>query len=47
MTNRCNHWACNKYNNTCVGCGIPICPMCLKEPDDCRCENKEECCSVN
>jgi hypothetical protein len=47
MTNRCNHWACNKYNNTCVGCGIPICPMRLKEPNDCRCENKEECCSVN
>ena len=41
MTNRCNHWACNKYNNTCVGCGTLVCPMCLKEPDDCRCENKE------
>jgi hypothetical protein len=42
--NKCNHWACNKYGNTCVGCGTVVCPSCLQEPNDCRCKNKEECC---
>jgi hypothetical protein len=42
----CKHWACNKQNNTCVGCGIIICPTCLLEPDNCKCENKEECCVI-
>ena len=40
----CRHWACNVSDGTCVGCGIRICPLCLKEPDSCRCENKHECC---
>ena len=24
--NACSHWACNKADNTCVGCGAIICP---------------------
>lgn len=46
-TNKCSHWACNKYNNTCVGCGTVICPLCLEEPYKCECDNKEECCKLN
>ena len=30
--------------NTCIGCGIIICPFCLYEPSDCRCVNKGNCC---
>ena len=41
----CNHWACNKADNTCVGCGAIICPVCLKEPVNCKCENKDICCT--
>ena len=41
---RCIHWACNKADNTCVGCGAVICPTCLKEPMNCKCENKHICC---
>ena len=41
----CSHWACNKADNTCVGCGAIICPECLKEPVNCRCENKDTCCT--
>lgn len=40
----CKHWACNLSDSTCVGCGVRICPQCLKEPEFCRCENKDECC---
>lgn len=43
----CKHWGCNKADNTCVGCGIIICPICLQEPNNCNCENKEECCRSN
>ena len=46
-TKRCSHWGCNKSNNTCIGCGNVICPSCLQEPEDCRCENKDECCGIN
>ena len=44
-TNTCNHWACNKEDNTCVGCGAIICPICLKVPVNCKCENKDICCT--
>lgn len=44
--NACSHWACNKADNTCVGCGAIICPVCLKEPVNCRCENKDTCCTL-
>lgn len=44
-TNTCSHWACNKADNTCVGCGAIICPICLKEPLNCKCENKDFCCT--
>ena len=44
-TNTCSHWACNKADNTCVGCGAIICPICLKEPVNCKCENKDICCT--
>ena len=44
-TNTCSHWACNKADNTCVGCGTIICPICLKEPVNCKCENKDICCT--
>lgn len=43
-SDRCIHWACNKADNTCVGCGAVICPTCLKEPKKCKCENKDICC---
>lgn len=46
QSNRCNHWGCNKQNNTCVGCGSVICPKCLEVPNDCKCENKDDCCKV-
>jgi hypothetical protein len=43
----CKHWACNLRNNTCIGCGTTICPNCLEEPPDCRCDNKyDDCCKV-
>ena len=41
----CNHWACNKADNTCVGCGTIICSICLKEPQNCKCESKDICCT--
>jgi hypothetical protein len=44
-TNTCIHWACNKVDNTCVGCGAIICSTCLKEPVNCKCENKDICCT--
>ena len=44
-TDTCSHWACNKADNTCVGCGAIICPICLKEPVNCKCENKDICCT--
>jgi hypothetical protein len=43
---KCKHWGCNKSGNKCTGCGVVICPSCLLEPKDCRCENKDECCST-
>lgn len=43
--NTCSHWACNKADNTCVGCGTIICPICLKEPANCKCEGKDICCT--
>jgi hypothetical protein len=39
--NECKHSACNLKNNTCTGSGTVICPISLKEPLDCRCENKD------
>jgi hypothetical protein len=45
FTMECKHWACNKLNNTCVGCGAMICPVCLKESNSCKCENKDICCT--
>ena len=44
-TNTCSHWACNKEDNTCVGCGAIICPIWLKVPVNCKCENKDNCCT--
>ena len=44
-SNTCNHWSCNKADNTCVGCGTIICSICLKEPANCKCENKDICCT--
>ncbi len=44
-TNACSHWACNAADNTCIGCGIIVCPLCLKEPVNCKCENKDTCCA--
>jgi hypothetical protein len=44
--NECKHWACNLKNNTCIGCGTIICPNCLQEPFDCKCENKDNCCKI-
>ena len=35
----------NQFNNTCVGCGVIICPVCLKESNSCKCENKDICCT--
>lgn len=46
IMNQCKHWACNLKNKSCVGCGIIICPNCLREPSDCRCDNKDNCCKV-
>lgn len=43
--NTCNHWACNKADNTCAGCGVIVCPICLREPVNCKCENKDTCCT--
>ena len=43
--NDCSHWACNKVDITCVGCGAVICPVCLKEPVNCKYENKDTFCS--
>jgi len=40
------HWVCNLKNNTCIGCGTIICPICLQEPFDCKCENKDNCCKI-
>jgi hypothetical protein len=42
--NNCNHWACNMSNNRCVGCGTTICPLCLQEPENCKCEDRKDCC---
>lgn len=41
----CSHWACNKADYTCGGCDAIICPICLKEPVNCRCENKDARCT--
>ena len=41
----CKHWACNAHTKRCVGCGVKVCPNCLKEPTDCKCENNDICCS--
>lgn len=43
-SDQCKHWGCNIKNNTCIGCGIIICSSCLKEPSQCKCENKDTCC---
>ena len=43
--NACSHWACNREDSRCVGCGTIICPECLKEPINCKCENKDNCCT--
>jgi hypothetical protein len=47
IMNECKHWGCNLKNNTCIGCGNVICPICLQEPSDCRCENKDNCCKIS
>ena len=44
--NKCKHWACDLKTNTCIGCGNVICPICLKEPTHCNCENREDCCNI-
>ena len=28
-----------------AGCGTVICKLCLKEPIDCRCDDKDYCCN--
>ena len=38
--NECKYWTYNLKDNTCIGCGNVICPICLQEPSNCRCENK-------
>lgn len=40
-TNACSHWACHREDYTCVRCGAIIRPKCLKEPENCKCENKD------
>ena len=44
--NDCKHWACNLRTNTWIGCGNAICPNCLLEPSECRCDNKDNCCKA-
>ena len=41
----CKHWGCIVKNNTCTGCGAVICKLCLQEPLDCKCDNKDCCCN--
>ena len=37
----CKHWVGNLKNNTFIGCGNVICPICLQQPVSyCKCENK-------
>ena len=45
--NECKHWACNLKDNTCIGCGTVVCPICLKETSDCKCENKDNYCKIS
>ena len=45
--NECKHWACNLKDNTCISCGTFICPICLQESLDCKCENKDNCCKIS
>jgi hypothetical protein len=40
----CTHWGCAVGNNICIGCGVVICNFCLKEPKDCKCNNRDNCC---
>ncbi len=35
--NKCEHWACNLKNNTCIGCGYYHMSLYLQEPIDCKC----------
>ena len=44
--NECKHWAYKLKDNTCIGCGTIVCPTCFKEPSDCKCENKDNCCKI-
>ena len=44
--NECKHWAYNLKDNTCIGCGTVVCPICMQEPFDCKCENKDNCCKM-
>lgn len=45
--NECKHWDCNLKNNSCIGSGTVICPLCLKEPLNCKYENKDNCCDIS
>ncbi len=41
----CKHWGCIVTSNTCIGCGAVICKLCLQEPLNCKCDNKDYCCN--